>query len=94
MANFLYGSICLDAVPKELFKKVNGHVYLNIKVVERKEPSKYGHTHFISCEPKQDERKEGVNYLIGDMTEYKPKAAPTQEEIAAAPQADDNDLPF
>lgn len=97
----IYGSICLSAVPKELFKKVKckdgqERIYLNIKVIPRKEESQFGHTHFISCEPiAKEERVDGQSYICGDMKEYVPKSdTPTQEEIAAASPADDNDLPF
>ena len=101
MSNFMYGSICLSAVPKELFKKVkckNGQerIFLNVKVVQRKEKSQFGHTHFISCEPKeQAERVEGTNYIIGDLTEYEAQDnTPSPEEVASAPAADANELPF
>ena len=102
MANEMtYGSICVSDVPKELFKKVKckdgkERVYLNIKICRRKEVSQFGHTHFVSCEPaNKEERKEGVNYIIGDMKEWIPQnASPSQEEIAAAQPANDNDLPF
>ena len=97
----MYGSICLSAVPKELFKKVmckdgQERIFLNIKVVQRKEASQYGHTHFISCEPKeQSERVEGVSYICGDLTEFTPQnSTPSPEEVAAAPAADDDSLPF
>jgi len=97
----MYGSICLSAVPKELFKKVmckdgQERIYLNIKVVERQKASQYGHTHFISCEPKeQSERVEGVNYICGDLTEHVPQnSTPSPEDIQAAPAAQEVDLPF
>jgi hypothetical protein len=100
MADLIYGSICLSAVPKELFKKVkckNGEerIYLNIKVVKRKEVSQYGDTHFVSCAPKKEEQKEGTNYILGDWKEYNPQpTAPTQEDIDNAQSATDEDLPF
>ena len=101
MAEFMYGSICLSEVPKRLFKKVKckdgqERIFLNVKVVERKEPSQFGHTHFISCEPKEEnERQDGEMYLCGDLTKYVPKSATASpEDITAAPPADDNDLPF
>lgn len=90
----LYGSICVSDIPKELFKKAdNGKIYLNIAVIERKETSQFGHTHFISCAPKQDERKEGVNYFCGDMKVFVPKT-PSPEQIDQAPQAAIDELPF
>ncbi len=100
-SNMIYGSICLSDVPKELFKKVKckdgkERIFLNIKVCARKEAGNFGDTHFVSCEPaNKDERKEGTNYIIGNMKEYVPKnAAPSQEEIDAAQPANDDDLPF
>lgn len=93
MSNY-YGSICLSDIPKELFRKAeNGKVYLNIAVVERKETSQFGHTHFISCSPKKDERKEGVNYFCGDLKPFIP-VQPTQEQINNSPSAPEDDLPF
>ncbi|MBR8753908.1 hypothetical protein [Bacteroides pyogenes] len=90
----LYGSLCVSDIPKELFKKAeNGKIYLNIAVIERKEVSQFGHTHFISCAPKQEERKEGVNYFCGDMKTFAPKA-PTPEQVEQAPSAEIDDLPF
>lgn len=100
MANIMYGSVCISDVPRNLFKKVTlkdgtEKIYLNIKVVERKTPSEYGHTHFISCEPKQEERVEGQNYICGDLKTYVPKtAAPTAEQVASSPAASGDDLPF
>lgn len=103
MADFMYGSLCLSNIPKRLFKKVmckdgKERVFLNIKVVKRKEP-KFGYTHFFSCEPKEEkDRVEGEMYICGDLTEYSPQnVMPTAEEIAAAPSIptnDDSDLPF
>ena len=88
MADFLTGSICLSAVPKELFKKVmckDGveRIYLSIKVGRRRD-EKYGNTHYISCEPPKEERRDGVNYFCGDMKEHVIQAQP----------ATDEDLPF
>lgn len=96
----IYGSICLSNVPKEQFKKVmckDGveRVFLNMKIVRRKEVSKFGHTHFASCEPaNKDERVQGVNYIFGDFKEYVPDDTTSPENIAQAPVASDDDLPF
>ncbi len=96
MSKFFYGSICLSDVPRELFKKAdNGKVYLNITVNERREVGQYGDTHFISCSPKKEERKEGVNYICGNLKTYDPQpSTPSTDDIAAAPTASDDDLPF
>lgn len=97
----MFGSICLSDIPKEQMKKVKckdgqERIYLNVRVVERKQPSQYGHTHFITCEPKKEERKEGVNYIFGDLKEWSPVAnKPTAEDINNAPTVgEDDDLPF
>lgn len=97
----IYGSLCVSDVPKELFKKVvckdgREKIFLNLKICKRKEVSQYGHTHFISVEPiDKAERKEGVNYIVGDLKEYVPKnGSPSPEDIAQAKSAKDDDLPF
>lgn len=74
-------------------------IFLNVSVVERKEAGKFGDTHFITCAPKKEERREGENYIIGDLKTWNPEPQmPTTEEIAAAPPfspSDDDDvLPF
>lgn len=100
-----FGSIDLTAVPKELFKRVtlkNGeeHVFLNIKVFQRKEPVTFGnrtYTHFVSCAPKKEEQKEGVKYIIGDMTESDFQAQPavvTPDQVNNAPSVSNDGLPF
>ena len=90
MANeFLYGSICLSNIPKRLIKRVKckdgqERAYLDIKIVKRREPSKYGHTHFISCEPRDaNDRVEGEVYIIGDIKEYN---APSQQQLFPSSQ--------
>lgn len=48
------GAICLDILNDEnvenFIYEYEGKKYLNIKVVERKEPSKYGKTHYIEVD--------------------------------------------
>ena len=97
----LSGSICLSDIPREQMKKVTckdgkERIYLNVAVIERKEKSQFGHTHFITCSPKKEEQKEGVNYIIGDLKEYIPQSnTPSPEEVSAAPAVKPNDdLPF
>lgn len=98
----LIGSLCLSNIPRSEMKKIKckdgvERIYLNVAVVERKEKSQFGDTHFITCAPKKEERKEGVDYIFGDLHVWNPEPQmPTAEEIAAAPpiQANDDDLPF
>ena len=88
-------------IPREQMKKIKckdgiERIYVNVAVIERKEKSEFGHTHFITCSPKKEERKEGVNYICGDLKEYVPQnVMPAPEEIAAAPAVSaEDDLPF
>ena len=97
----LIGSICLTDIPREQMKKVvckDGveRIYVNVAVIERKEKSQFGHTHFISCSPKKEERVEGKSYIIGDLKEFVPQStSPTTEDINNAPGVEPNDdLPF
>lgn len=101
----LFGSICLSDIPKSEIKKVklkdgSEKLYLNIWVGERKTPAVFGnraYTHYVSCAPKKEERKEGENYFIGDLQEWKPSESPiiSSEEVSASPSVkDDDDLPF
>lgn len=94
----LRGSIEVSAIPKELFKKVvksdgTTGIYLNIGIFQKKEPSAWGATHFVSVAPKKEERKEGVNYIVGDLQPMQP-VQPTAGQINAAPPAAEDDLPF
>lgn len=52
----LTGSICLSDIPREQMKKIKckdgvERIYVNVAVIERKEKSQFGHTHFITCSP-------------------------------------------
>lgn len=103
MAN-LYGSICLSDIPKELITESrNGKKYLNIEVTALRQPSQYGATHAVKMSVKKADRKEGVNYYIGNLKPSKfgkedatatqaapPVSAPQYE----APATNSNDLPF
>ncbi len=99
----LIGSICLSNIPRSEMKKImckdgKERIFLNVAVVERKEKSQFGDTHFITCAPKKEERKEGVNYIFGDLKAWNSEPQmPTAEEIAAAPPfepSSEDDLPF
>lgn len=102
----LSGSINLTKIPKECFKKVTMKdgttaVFLNIRIGKRKNPVEFGGKtidHYVSCAPKKDERVEGVNYFIGDLSEWtdnpQPKGMVSTETVYNAPVADDDDLPF
>ena len=91
-----YGSLCLSDVPKRLIKEgKDGKKYLNIHIIERKEPSQFGETHFITASCKKEDEVEGENRFIGGCQPFVKTSSPTPEEIAEMPAANDNsELPF
>lgn len=99
----LFGSICLSDIPKEEIKKItckDGSVklFLNVFVGEMKEPKTFGdrtYTHYVSCAPVKEKRREGVFYNIGDLQTYDPAPVrPSYEDISNAPSASAEELPF
>lgn len=97
----LSGFICLSEIPREQMKKVmckDGveRIYVNVAVIERKEKSQSGHTHFITCSPKKEERIGGKSYIFGSLKEFIPQnTPPTSEDINNAPSIGPaDDLPF
>jgi hypothetical protein len=100
----LYGSICLSDIPNELItESKNGKKYLNIEVTALRQPSQYGATHAVKMSCKKADRKEGVNYYIGNLKPSKfgnedATAAQTAPPVSApqyeAPATNNNDLPF
>ena len=52
--SIISGAICLDVLSDKNVEKFiydyDGKRYLNIKVVERKEPSQFGKTHYIEID--------------------------------------------
>lgn len=95
----LIGSIEVSAIPKELFKRVQKKdgstgVYLNIGIFQRKETSQFGATHFVSVAPKKEERKDGVNYIVGDLKPLQQTAPVSPQQVEQAPPAPVDDLPF
>jgi len=100
----MVGSICLTDIPKEVIKVVNGKKYLSLAVMEYTAgANEYGDTHFVSCAPKQEERREGVKYIIGNFRKWQDNRKPTLAEINNAPsitaeeiaQSEESDeLPF
>ena len=107
MAN-LYGSICLSDIPNEqITTSKNGKKYLNIEVNELRQPSQYGATHAVKVSVKKAERKEDVNYYIGNLKPSKfgndsaeSTAAVATSAVAVPPAVvddapiTDDDLPF
>lgn len=82
---------------KELFKMVQfkdgQHAMLNANFNERQEPDEHGNTHYLQAACKKTDRKEGLNYYIGNQ--FKPSKSKQQEPAAQQTQSNNNDdLPF
>lgn len=88
MAKISYlGSICLTDIPKHVIRTyaATGKMYLSFAIIERKEVGTNGETHFISCQPRKEERQEGVNYIIGDIKPFvEPRVRPSVDDINKA----------
>lgn len=93
-----YGSLELTSIPKRLIKEVNGKLYLNIRVIERKQLGKFGDSHFIVASCKKEDEVEGENLFIGNLKPFSQPSSPvTPEVVASAPQAQAgliDELPF
>ncbi len=103
MSNFFLGSIDLSKIDKKLIKMVDfkdgtTRPILQLTISKRKEPSRYGDTHYISIAPKGTPKEERSKYIIGDLREWSDKPQkPSAEEIAASPAPnpkEEEDLPF
>ena len=99
-----FGSICLSDIPRSQMKKVmckdgKERIFLNIFVGEKRKPVTFDgrtYTHYVSCAPKKEERKEGEQYYIGELQTFSQQpSSPTPEQIDSAPSVGVNDdLPF
>lgn len=82
---------------KELFQMVDfkdgKHALLKTYFNERQQPDEHGNSHYLQAACKKDERKEGLNYYIGN---YRPSQSTTQQpQPAQQGQANTaDDLPF
>ena len=100
MGQFLYGSIEISKVPKELFKAVKKQdgttgIFLNIAVSERKEAGKFGETHGVQFTRDKDKKVENENTFFGSLKTWESTpVAVTAEQIAEAPAVSETDLPF
>ena len=80
------GSICITDIPQEFARTgKDGKKYLPIYIGQRRQPSQYGHTHFIKVYIPKDRREEGVEHYIGEMkpSEYESQ----QTQIIAGAEA-------
>lgn len=85
---------------KELFEMIDfkdgKHALLKCNFNERQQPDEHGNTHYLQAACKKAERKEGVNYYVGNS--FKPSQQNQQQQPAPAEpqqQAESkDDLPF
>lgn len=63
-----YGRICLDDIKDEfLVKDSAGKRYVRININKRREPSKYGDTHYIKAYVPKEKYDMNKNYFIGEV---------------------------
>ena len=81
---------------KELFEMVDfkdgKHALLKVNFNERQQPDEHGNTHYLQAACKKADRKEGVNYYIGNS--FKPSQSSSAAPEKAAEPVNDSDLPF
>jgi hypothetical protein len=96
--------ICLSDIPKEVMTEAkNGKKYVKLSLVERKEPGKYGETHFVAITQTKEQREaKAPTVYVGSA---KPMfSAPKQPTADESPKSTDfvdtvlnggtDDLPF
>lgn len=91
---FLYGSVCLSDIPKELIRKSekNGKQYINIGISQLREKSKFGDTHTITVNvPKEQRKLSDKAIYIGNLKTWDGGSA---SQRAPTQQAEEDDLPF
>lgn len=83
---------------KEIFEMVNfqdgTHALLKCNFNERQQPDEHGNTHYLQAACKKEERRDGLNYYIGDSFRPSQNSQQPQPQTAQQAPADPNDLPF
>lgn len=90
---FLYGSICLTDIPKNLIRKSdkNGKQYINIGISQLREKSKYGDTHLITVNIPKEQRQPNERLpIIGNLKKW--NGSNSNQQSSNVPPEDD--LPF
>lgn len=90
----LFGSICLSDIPRELITTAsNGKKYLRVEIRQRKDTDQYGNTHYVKAYGRKDQRRDGVNYYIGNLKPSQYMAS-VPAPLTEAPAQTDGNLPF
>ena len=71
-------ALCLSDLPKEHIFEYKDKKYIKLKVVEKKEPDKFGKTHYVEVDTWRPEPKE-------EPKQYEPKEPESKEEIDNLP---------
>ena len=83
---------------KELFQMVDfkdgKHALLKTNFNERQTADDHGNTHYLQAACKKDERKEGLNYYLGNYRPSQNSQQQPQQQTAQQTPEDPNDLPF
>lgn len=83
MKQQMYGQIDLTKIGNivknhpELVKHIQfkdgEHKLLNISILAKDEPDKYGNTSVVKASCKKDDERQGVNYFLGDLKNSTPR---------------------
>lgn len=76
-----------EAVKKVQTRDGRAHQYLNINIAERRQPSQYGHTHYVKPGIRKADEKPSLNYYIGDLKPSQPAATTNAAPVSAASPA-------
>lgn len=64
----LQGSICLSDIPKEYITTGNnGKKYLNIEILEKREPDQWGNTHYVQVDTYKDGKRSDTKHYLGNL---------------------------
>lgn len=74
------------------YKDGTKHRMVKFSIMERKQPSDRGATHYIKADMYHKTELNGVNYYLGDC--YPINFGKGQQQSQAAPQKKNTDLPF
>lgn len=81
----LFGRIYLTDIPKHLILSDDkGRKYINVNIRQRRQPSQWGHTHYIKVDARSVD-PDNQNFYIGDLKPSKWQPEQQQAQNATMP---------
>lgn len=81
-----------NLIEEVTYKDGSKHRIVKLNVMERRQPSEKGATHYLKFDMYHKTELNGVNYYLGDC--YPINFGKGQQQSQAAPQKKNTDLPF